>query len=280
MSDLKSRIMSPATTNNYEVFFGLPSKAAAETGGDLESYIKSNLRLGLPLYGEEEQLLILLSCIDTTLPGSSFATHELTNDRTGVTEKHAYRRQYDGQIDFTFMVDNNYKIIRFFELWMGYIIDQDSAFRPELKNSSYRVKFPKNYKTDTLHVTKFEKDDTNQLIYTFTEAFPLSVASTPVSYGLAEVLKVTVTMSYTKYYVSTKKKLKPFGNRASGAGTGGNAGPSDNSGAGGSGTTGTIDPNHPNPEGQRWLSNASPIERQYYYQRYGDGVSEGFFIPE
>lgn len=216
MADIKSRLLSPATTNNYEVFFGLPTSEGIEGEESLLSYIQSNVNLGIPQFGNEDELLIMLSCTDTTLPGSSFATHELTNDRTGITEKHVYRRQYDGQIDFTFMVDSNYKITRFFELWMGYIIGQDVEFNPAIPNASYRVKFPKAYKTSALHVTKFEKDNAQRLSYTFTDAFPLSVSSTPVSYGLADLLKVTVTMSYTKYYASaagSSEYISPFGYR-------------------------------------------------------------------
>lgn len=209
MSDIKSRLLSPATTSNYEVFFGLPiNLGSIIIGGEqsLDSYIKENQNIGLPSFGTDDQTLIHLSCTDTILPGSSFATHEIINDRTGITEKHVYRRQYDGQIDFTFMVDSNYKIIRFFELWMGYIIGQNipSGFSPNTSNSSYRVKFPKSYQTSALHVIKFEKDHKQQLIYTFRDAFPLNFASTPISYGQSELMKVTITMSYTNYYIEYK----------------------------------------------------------------------------
>jgi len=217
MSDIKGQLLSPATTNNYEVFFGLPTSEGLQSEEEsLLSYIKSNNNLGIPQFGSEDELLIMLSCTDTTLPGSSFATHELTNDRSGITERHVYRRQYDNQIDFTFMVDSNYKITRFFEMWMGYIIGQDTEFNPANPNASYRVKFPKSYQTSTLHITKFEKDNSQRLSYTFTNAFPLSISSTPISYGLAELLKVTITMSYTKYYTSAVgagEYISPFGYR-------------------------------------------------------------------
>lgn len=208
MSEIKSRLMSPATTSNYEVFFGLPSLAGAPAGTqDLKKYIQ-NVDYGIP-YTSDDQVLIHLSCQDASLPGSNFATHEITNDFTGVTEKHAYRRQYDGQIDFSFFVDKDYRIIRFFEAWMGYIIGDKANFDPSKLNSSYRVKFPKAYQTNALHITKFEKDigrpeHKTQLIYTFVNAFPISVASTPVSYGPSDLLRYNVTMSYSRYYVSVR----------------------------------------------------------------------------
>ena len=201
MSEIKSRIMTPATTSNYEVFFGVLQ-------GPL-SYIKA-VNYGIP-YTKDDEILIHLSCMDTTLPGSSFSTHDITNDYTGVTEKHAYRREYDGQIDFTFLVDRNYKIIRFFEAWMGYITGDRigrQVFDPSNPAANYRVKFPKDYQTPNLHIVKFEKDidrvdQQSQLFYTFINAFPISINSMPVSYGQSELLKVTVTMSYTRYYIGT-----------------------------------------------------------------------------
>ena len=62
-----------------------------------------------------------LLCNETALPGSSFATHDKTNDYMGVTEKLAYRRIYDETLDMTFYVDKTYKIIEFFEGWIDWI---------------------------------------------------------------------------------------------------------------------------------------------------------------
>ena len=46
----------------------------------------------------------MLSCSEASLPGSQLTTLEQTYDRTGVTEKFAYRRQFDDRIDLTFML--------------------------------------------------------------------------------------------------------------------------------------------------------------------------------
>ena len=56
------------------------------------------------------------------LPGSSVATLEINNDRSGVTERHAHRKFFDDRIDFTFYVDvENYLPILFFESWIDYV---------------------------------------------------------------------------------------------------------------------------------------------------------------
>jgi len=46
-----------------------------------------------------------LNCSSAVLPGSRLTTYQIDNDRTGVTETHAYRRQFDQEIDFEFYVD-------------------------------------------------------------------------------------------------------------------------------------------------------------------------------
>ena len=62
----------------------------------------------------------------------------------------------------------------------------------------YRMTFPKKYKGG-LEITKFEKNYRRRLDYQFINAFPKSITSIPVSYGSAEVLKVTVSFNYDRY---------------------------------------------------------------------------------
>ena len=78
-----------------------------------------------------------LLCTDASLPGSQLTTMEITNDRTGVTEKHAYRRMFDDRVDFTFYVDaDDYLPIRFFETWIKGIMNESS----EATSKSYHYK--------------------------------------------------------------------------------------------------------------------------------------------
>ena len=50
-----------------------------------------------------------------------------------------------------------------------------------------------------MYITKFEKDYRRQINYQFMNAFPKSISPIPVSYGPAELLKVTVTFNYDRY---------------------------------------------------------------------------------
>jgi len=205
MSELKSRLMTPATTSHYEVYFQAPSLVKDTINGS-----KYKLQIN-----SDTQILINLSCTDTTLPGSSFMTHEITNDVQGVTEQHVYRRSYDNRMDFTFMVDRNYTILRFFEGWMASITNEDeNGFDPEDKSTRYLVKFPKDYQADYISITKFEKDvgrpdEQTQLQYTLIGAYPIAINSTPITYDSSNILKTTVSMAFIRYVVHSLGSTSP-----------------------------------------------------------------------
>ena len=82
VSQIKSKLLNPATTSHFSIYLGLPRDEAG-----FRQYMADN---GLALNQDRLQLM----CSEATLPGSSLATTELTNDRSGVTERHAYRRNY------------------------------------------------------------------------------------------------------------------------------------------------------------------------------------------
>ena len=156
MSSIKSKLLAPAMTSCYHVWFQPPGPALDGIRSRTSNHMGINFTPG-------EQELVQLSCINTTLPGSSFMTHEALNDYTGLTEKHAYRRQYDGNLDFTFLVDRDYKILRFFEGWMAFILNENIQ---DLDKSyfKFRANFPEEYYTNQLYITKFEKDVYKELI--------------------------------------------------------------------------------------------------------------------
>ena len=197
VSELKSRVLNLAQTSVYLVKLGpspgLPSfgEFRGVTSGDI-----SNLEL---------------LCSETNLPGSSLATHDVTNDYPGVTEKFAYRRIYDETIDFTFYVDSDYKVIEFLDGWMNYITGQGTTFANDQyvdRTKYYRMNYSNLYKTDGLYITKFEKDNRNSMTYQFIGAFPVNIVSMPVSYEASSILKCTVSFSYIRY-IRTRNIRKP-----------------------------------------------------------------------
>ena len=218
-SELKSRITNLAQTSVYQLKIQPPAglfSLLKEVGRDLD-YNRA---------GENLELL----CDSAVLPGSSFATHEPTNDYAGVTEKMAYRRMYDGTLDLSFMVDRNYNVIEMLDGWLDFISGvgiTGSRQSYKSRHVNYRMTYPEQYRTE-LYLTKFEKDVSypddfgdviegvldppKQLLYTFVGAFPSSVTSTPVSYGPSDVLRVNVSFSYMRYVRERKNvRLNPFG---------------------------------------------------------------------
>ena len=218
-SELKSRITNLAQTSVYQLKIQPPAglfSLLKEVGRDLD-YNRA---------GENLELL----CDSAVLPGSSFATHEPTNDYAGVTEKMAYRRMYDGTLDLSFMVDRNYNVIEMLDGWLDFISGvgiTGSRQSYKSRHVNYRMTYPEQYRTE-FYLTKFEKDVSypddfgdviegvldppKQLLYTFVGAFPSSVTSTPVSYGPSDVLRINVSFSYMRYVRERKNvRLNPFG---------------------------------------------------------------------
>ena len=219
-SELKTRITHLAQTSVYQLKIQPPTglfSLLRETGRDLD-YNRA---------GENIELL----CDSAVLPGSSFATHEPTNDYAGVTERMAYRRMYDGTLDLSFMVDRNYNVIEMLDGWLDFISGvgiTGSRQSYKSRHVNYRMTYPEQYRTE-LYLTKFEKDVSypdefsntvarstperpKQLLYTFVGAFPSSVTSTPVSYGPSDVLRVNVSFSYMRYVRERKNiAINPFG---------------------------------------------------------------------
>lgn len=202
ISQIKSSLLQPALTSHYELYLPIPRGSA----GDFNKFMKNN-RINYSI----DQPNIQLSCCEATLPGSNIATFEINNDYTGVTERHAHRRIYDDRIDLTFYVDTKYTVIKFFEFWMKYIVSESISDgqdgRRGLKSSEYfyTVRYPEEYRTD-FSITKFEKDHQNgggRLIYTFLNAYPISISSMPISYESSSLLKCTVSFSYTRYFIES-----------------------------------------------------------------------------
>ena len=218
-SDIKATILKPAMTSQFMVYVDFPTKVKTYmTERKLADPQGGVLRGGLNL-----------ACSEASLPGSSLATLELTGDRTGVTERHVHRRMFDDRIDLTFYVDaDNYLPIRAFEFWKEYITGGNTTTELAAANHFYRMKYPDDYITGAggktgggggeLRVVKFERDSDgsfrgnngivngsqNGLTYNFVRAFPIAVASMPISYEASSLLKCTVSMTYIRYTISNE----------------------------------------------------------------------------
>ena len=212
----KLPIANLALTNQYQVTI---------SGIDI-----GNLKVHLQDKGIDKQFLdggIGIMCCEASLPTSSFATSEVKDNYQGINQQFAHTRIYIDS-DFTFYVDRDYNVLRFFEGWMDYISGENN---PKLNinktddphyyrrfNYPYRsgpadLKTNGNvgYKCGSLEIAKFDRNmdrkemkfDSrtygNVILYKFINAFPKGMTSIPISYGGADILKVNVQFAYDRY---------------------------------------------------------------------------------
>ena len=217
LSDIRATILRPAMTSQFYMQIDFPQA--------VKDYIKKRTKVIVDPQGGVLSGGLNLACSEASLPGSSLATLELTSDHTGVTERHVHRRMFDDRIDLTFYVDaQNYLPIRAFEYWKEYITggserSVDNPTDAPLNSAShyYRINYPEQYILNQgFKIMKFERDfdgsfqgnngavnsTGNGITYNFVNAFPIAVASMPVSYDASSLLKCTVSMSYIRYYIT------------------------------------------------------------------------------
>jgi len=192
-----------AKTNQYQVTFsGLSGKT------ELMRHFATSYNPPIDLKGKFSSLKLGILCSDASLPTSSFATAEVKDNFMGIPQEFAHTRLFT-DIDFTFYVDDDYETIRFFEAWMDFIsggnLSGEPAVQSETGSSVYRrFNYPKRYKADSMYITKFERNYGRELNYQFINAFPKGMTAIPVSYGGADLLKVTVSFNYDRYIVKYK----------------------------------------------------------------------------
>jgi hypothetical protein len=211
---IKKTFLRPALTSHFEVRIKQPPGS--------EPFFARNI-FGVGSKASIPDNDLTLWCSDATLPGSSLMTHESNNDFTGVTERFAYRRLYDDRIDLSYYVDAaNHTTIRFFETWIKYAAGEQIAGNLGVKNPNYfyRFRYPDGiddkgnggYRGNTLSVTKFERDYAQsgrgkKLVYEFIKPYPISFQSIPVSYDGSQLLKCTVSMTYTRYFIDVDNSV-------------------------------------------------------------------------
>jgi len=193
ISDFLPKFQNVAQTSQYIVKFALPV---------------SPLRSHLRRKGVNDRFIaedIGLLCSDAVLPGSALASVDARGDFQGVIEKFAHTRNFT-QMNLEFYVDNDYKILKFFEHYIEFITGS-SAADPTSDTYHFRLNFPSDYKMNETRIVKFERDYNRFLEYRFIGLFPLSLQSTRVSYQGSSVLKANVTFSFDRYICGESTSL-------------------------------------------------------------------------
>lgn len=193
MSVAKNLIGPLAQTNHFLVTFSAltPSVEAYLNGYSGISDVK-------PFLSRTAGIL----CNSASLPTTAYATADIRDNFMGVPQQFAHTRIYT-DIDFQFYIDEDYTLLKIFEGWMEYISSGANDFTTQEDRAFYRrMKYPDSYKCNTMYINKFEKNYKRTLRYRFVNVFPKSMSSVPVSYGTADILKVSVSFNYDRYIVN------------------------------------------------------------------------------
>ncbi len=199
MSDVRDLVGNIAQTNHYLVSFSILNENILE-------HLVRYTRISDPREFLSRKTGLL--CSDASLPTSSLATGEVKDNFMGIPQEFAHTRIYT-DIDFTFYVDTDYTNLMIFEGWMDYISSGSQNEVSELSENYYRrFQYPDNYKVQSMYISKFEKDYQSQIDYQFINAFPKTITAIPVSYGPADLLKVSVSFNYDRYVMNPKGRYK------------------------------------------------------------------------
>ena len=141
-------------------------------------------------------------CSEAVIPTSTLATAEVKDNFMGIPQQFAHTRFYT-DFSYTFYCDEDYTLLRIFEGWMEYITSGANDQVEQNHRAYYRrMRYPDSYKCNTMYINKFEKNYKRTLRYKFVNAFPKAIDPVPVSYGSADILKITVNFNYDRYIVN------------------------------------------------------------------------------
>jgi len=141
-------------------------------------------------------------CNEAVIPTSTLATAEVKDNFMGVPQQFAHTRFYT-DFSYSFYCDEDYTLLRIFEGWMEYITSGANDDVEQNHRAYYRrMRYPDSYKCNTMYINKFEKNYKRTLRYRFVNAFPRAIDPVPVSYGAADIMKVTVNFNYDRYIVN------------------------------------------------------------------------------
>jgi len=193
-------VLNQISKSTYESFIEGLDTATSSAVSTVNGFI-SNLfgnggsGQGVPALNSTASRYLALQCESTELPGRSVLTNDI--DLYGPIFKRPYKTAYS-EIPFTFICTNDFYERRLFDTWMEAMVPTDT----------HNVRYSKNaqgisqYTTD---IAIIQYDEFIKQIYAvkLIDAFPLSVASMPLSWGEDGFHRMSTQFAYTKYEVIT-----------------------------------------------------------------------------
>lgn len=208
-----------AMSNQFEVKFQINSPTLRTS---LSKAIRSSASASFSGDG-----LINILCNEAQLPNVSSLTGQMQGVYLGENQvNYAYGRLFT-DISLGWLCDVDMTPLKFLQEWHNYIyspgIGNNSSGQKSsgslvfesgqsnietankvTRNFPTRVAFPDEYQA-IITITKIDMgrgNDRKSMTYTLLNAFPHSIDATPLSYGSSQVVNVSASFYYSKYYVN------------------------------------------------------------------------------
>ena len=105
-----------------------------------------------------------------------------------------------------------------YKFWQEFISSGSDSNRSR-KAFYHRMKFPAEYKCDTMRLQKFDKNHGASVEYTFLSAFPVNITPVSVSYDQSQILEISVSFAYDRYFFGNLRRQDTRSNQNSGMAT-------------------------------------------------------------
>ena len=192
--DVQSIVGRPSVDTQYQAIFSFGNyQNWLESTGNAIGKSRTN---GLDF---REKMSIM--CTEAEIPGTSFETNLAVGHHQGIQEEFPSLRNFP-PLNLTFYVDADHVILEVLETWMTFINPIQNNKRNF--NAYSRFSYPEDYK-EIMHITKFERDafqnnKSRISSYEFVNVFPKNMTSMRVAYGETNVLRLSVTFVYDRFF--------------------------------------------------------------------------------
>ena len=140
---------------------------------------------------------ITLLCKDTNWPSYLFNLGEVHGINLGENEKRFPYTDTTNELEATFIVDKDLKVLKFFSDWFNRIYPNQQR---GLKSQIRRFAYPSTYQSIAI-LSKLEKEHENHIkgAIIFNKFFPYSREISPISYSKTEPMEITMRFTYESY---------------------------------------------------------------------------------
>jgi len=209
LPNFQDYLANPALNNQYTVSLDLSTGVAGTS--DLNSWLT-----GCGVFDGHPPSRYNFMCSETMIPGMTLDPFMETGTRQGIKEFFPKARNFT-DMAMQFYVSSDYQSLRLFQEWINFINpvynSQGKTLNagspsgdPEIDTAGFfRQRYPVTFKRN-ISLTKFERNEQEAITFQFLNAFPIDIASVPLTYDQGQILQVQVSFKYDRYFVMQHNK--------------------------------------------------------------------------